>query len=355
MGNIQKRTNSSGKNSYRVLIRLKGHPQQSATFERITDAKKWEQDTESAIREGRYFKQSEARKRTLSELVTRYKETILPNKPKSAYEQSYQLDWWNDQLGDYHLVDITPAVLSETRDRFLQSKSKHGKARSPSTAVRYMAALSHAFTIAAKEWQWVDDNPFRNVSKPKEPRGRVRYLEKAEIEKLLFTCRESANPYLETIFIIAISTGMRKGEILGLTWDTIDLRRGVIYLSETKNDERRAVPLTGEALKAVRELKKVRHLHTNLLFPGSRKRSQPAKIDTPWHQALVAAGIENYKFHDNRHTAASYLAMNGASLAEIAEVLGHKTLSMVKRYAHLSDAHTSKVVSRMNKELFSLS
>lgn len=354
MANIQKRvSNSTGKVSYRALVRLKGHPPQSATFARKTDASKWVQDTESAIREGRYFKKSEARKRTLQELIDRYKQTVLPTKPKSAYEQGYQLDWWAEQLGHYYLADITTPVISETKDKLLQTPTKHGKKRSPATAVRYLAALSHAFTVATKEWQWLDDNPIRNVTKPKESRGRVRFLDKDEIVRLREACRDSANKYLETIFVLAISTGMRKGEILSLRWSDVDLSKKTITLQETKNGERRTVPLAGEAYKLLRRLGKVRNLKNDLLFPGSRKRNQPAKIDTPWKQALEEAGIENYRFHDNRHTAASYLAMNGASLAEIAEVLGHKTLAMVKRYAHLSDAHTSKVVNRMNKAIFS--
>ncbi|MBO6657823.1 MAG: site-specific integrase [Pseudomonadales bacterium] len=331
---------------------MKGHPPQSATFARLTDAKKWIQDTESAIREGRYFKKAEARKKTLHQLIERYKETVLPTKPRSAYEQRYQLDWWDDELGDYFLVDVTPAVVSEAKDRLLRTKSKQGKQLSPSTVVRYMAALSHAFTVATKEWQWVDENPFRNVSRPKEPRGRVRFLEKAEIQNLRDACRESSSPFLETIFVISISTGMRKGEILGLKWDEVDLSRKMIYINDPKNGQRRAVPLTGDALTLMRQLTKVRYLNTDLVFPGVRKRDKPAKIDNHWAKALEEAGIENYRFHDNRHTAASYLAMNGASLSEIAEILGHKTLSMVQRYAHLSEAHTAKVVSRMNKAIF---
>ncbi len=328
MANIQKRVSKTGKVSYRALIRLKGHPAESATFNRKTDAQKWIQSTEAAIREGRHFKQSESRKRTLTELIERYKKTILPTKPKSAYEQSYQLDWWNDELGAYYLSDITPAVLSQAKEKLLASNTSRGKQRSPSTVVRYMAALSHAFTVAAKEWQWVDDNPFRNISRPKEPRGRIRYLEREEIEKVLQACEESAHPYLATIFVLAISTGMRKGEILNLTWSDIDLQRGRMVLNETKNDERRVVPLQGEALKRVRELSKVRHLNTNLLFPSEHAQNKVKKIDPAWRAALETAGIEDYRFHDNRHTAASYLAMNGASLSEIAEILRHKTLSM---------------------------
>lgn len=352
MANIQKRISKAGKTTYRALVRLKGWPPQSATFERLTDAKKWASSTESAIREGRYFRRSESQRKTLNDLIDRYKTTVLPNKPRSSYEQYYQLDWWADQMGDYYLADITPAVLSEAKDRLLQSKTKSGKKRSPSTVVRYMAALSHAFSIAAKEWQWVDDNPFRNVTKPKEPKGRVRYLEKQEINLLREKCHESENPALETIYILAISTGMRKGEILGLTWQDVDLAKGVIYLTDTKNKESRSVPLVGEAHKLVTDLSKVRHLRSKLLFPSGGDPSRPMKIDKHWHAALAAAGIEDYRFHDNRHTAASYLAMNGASLAEIAEVLGHKTLAMVKRYAHLSHEHKSKVVERLNNDLF---
>jgi integrase len=354
MASIEKRTSTStGKVSYRALVRLRGYPPQSATFARKTDASKWVQDTESAIRKGRYFKKSEARKRTLQELIDRYKETVLPTKPKSAYEQSNQLDWWAEQLGHYYLADITTPVISETKDKLLRTPTKHGKRRSPATAVRYLAVLSHAFTVATKEWQWVDDNPLRNVTKPKESRGRVRYLDKDEIQRLRDACCTSDNKYLETIFVLAISTGMRKGEILSLSWSDVDLAKKSITLQETKNGERRSVPLAGEAYKLLKKLGKVRNIDNNLLFPGKRKRKQPGKIDTSWRKALTAAGIKDYRFHDNRHTAASHLAMNGASLAEIAEVLGHKTLAMVKRYAHLSEAHTSKVVSRMNNALFS--
>ncbi len=352
MANIQKRISKTGKVSYRALIRLKGHPPESATFARKTDASRWVQATEAAIREGRYFKKSEARRRTLAELIDRYKKSVLPTKPKSAYEQSYQLDWWAQELGELFLSDVTSAVLSEAKDKLLASTSKRGKQRSPATVARYMAALSHAFTVAAKEWQWIDDNPFRNVTKPREPRGRLRFLEREEIERLLSACEQSDNRYLATIYIIAVSTGMRKGEILSLTWADVDLQRGAIVLHETKNDERRVVPLQGKALEYVKDLKKIRRLDSKLLFPGSRSPEKPMKIDTSWKEALMLAGISDYRFHDNRHTAASYLAMNGASLAEIADILGHRTLAMVQRYAHLSDSHKAEVVSRMNQSLF---
>ena len=123
-------------------------------------------------------------------------------------------------------------------------------------------------------------------------------------------------------------------------------------MHETKNGERRLVPLAGPALALLREHAKVRPIDTALLFPGKVKRHEPMDLRAPWLAALKAAEIDDFRFHDLRHSAASYLAMNGASLAEIAEVLGHKTLQMVRRYAHLSEAHTAGVVERMNAAIF---
>ena len=125
----------------------------------------------------------------------------------------------------------------------------------------------------------------------------------------------------------------------------------MITLHETKNGERRVLPLVGHALELIKQLSKVRHLNCNLVFPGKNLKN-PVDLRTPFANALRRADIHNFRWHDLRHSCASYLAMNGASLAEIAEVLGHKTLSMVKRYSHLSEAHTSKVVSRMNEAIF---
>jgi integrase len=199
-----------------------------------------------------------------------------------------------------------------------------------------------------KEWGWVEGNPLTKVTKPKEPRGRVRFLDDDERERFLVACRESASPDLYPAVILALSTGARQQEVLGLRWPQVDLVRRVATLHETKNGERRVLPLAGPALELLRERSRVRRLDTDLVFPGRTKPNKPVDLRTPFATALKRAGIADFHWHDLRHTAASYLAMNGASLAEIAEVLGHKTLAMVKRYAHLSEAHTASVVERMN-------
>lgn len=358
MANIEKRTTQDGKTSYRVKVRLKGYPAQSATFDRLTDAKKWAAATESAIREGRHFKTTEAKKHTLAELVDRYIRDVLAKNPKAAEDRKHHLQWWKDAIGAYALADITPALLGECRDRLMN------EGRANATAAKYLAVLSHAFSVAVGEWGWLEISPVGKVKKPSLPRGRVRFLSDDERARLLEACRGSKNPALYPVVVLALSTGMRQGEIMGLywrdpknppehrAWGVVDLNAGRIVLHLTKNGERRVVPLVGHALEQVRELAKVRRLDTGLLFPGKAEPGEPIDLRQPWEKALEKADIHDFRFHDLRHSAASYLAMNGASLAEIAETLGHKTLQMVKRYSHLSEAHTASVVERMNAKIF---
>jgi integrase len=345
MASIEKRTTGDGKSSYRVKVRLKGYPIQTATFDRLTDAKKWSQNTESSIREGRHFKTAEAKKHSLADMVDRYITDVLPSKPKQIINQGHQLRWWKDQIGLHLLSDITPALLVQCRDDL-------GKTRSPATVVRYMAALSHALTIAVNEWQWIEDSPIRKVKKPKESRGRVRFLNNEERAQLLDACKQSSNDQLYTCVILALSTGMRQGELMNLKWPDIQLNDSYLILHETKNGERRRVPLSGHALNLLKKLNTVRRIDTTILFPSKKDASKPIDLRRPFAMALKKAEVEDFRWHDLRHSTASYLAMNGASLAEIAEVLGHKTLQMVKRYAHLSDGHVSSVVESMNTKIF---
>ncbi len=294
MAHIEKRVSSKGKLTYRVQIRKQGHPPVSATFDRKTAVQKWAQDTESAIREPR------------------------------------------DKLAADGL--------------------------SPATINRYLATLSHALSSAIKENGWLDRNPVSNVSKLKEENERIRFLSddsqdqhgnviEGERTRLLRECKRSRTACLYPIVVLALSTGMRKGEILGLTWDDVSFDQRRIMLHRTKNGERRGVPLVGHALDLLREHSKVRRIDSNLVFPGSDADSV-ADFRGAWEEALKRAGVENFRFHDLRHTAASYLAMNGASLAEIAEILGHRTLQMTKRYAHLSETHKTKVLESMNSRMF---
>ncbi len=246
MATITKRGDSEGKTHYQVKVRLKGHPIQSSTFDRLTDAKKWATQTEAAIRERRHFKTVESTRHTLAELIDRYIRDVIPLKGRQGKMQKSQLEFWRAEIGAYTLADVTPAMIAEVRDKLLRTQTCRGSTMNNATVVRYLAALSHAFSVAMKEWGWVEDHPLRKVSKPKEPRGRVRFLSDAERGRLLSACRESQQPHLLPVVVLALATGMRAQEILKLTWGVVDIKQGRILLEHTKNGERRLVPLVGQ-------------------------------------------------------------------------------------------------------------
>ena len=343
MPTIRVRRNAQGEKVYQVQVRLRGCPQQTATFRRLTDARRWAAQVESGLREGRHFPDAAARRRTVSELFNRYRLSVLAGKqPATVRTQLQQLEWWQDRIGSLRLVDVTPGLLTQYRDTLAER-------RSPATVKRYLALLNHVFSVARREWQWSENNPLEHVGKPKEPPGRVRFLSDEERPRLLEACIQSRSPDLYPVVLMALSTGARKGEILSLVWSAIDLPRSLVTFHYTKNRTRRSVPIAGELGRILAHRAKVRRIDTALVFSRADGLA-PTDIRSAWETALRHAGIRDFRFHDLRHSAASYLAMSWASLTEIAEILGHKTLAMVRRYAHLTDQHTAAVVSRMNEK-----
>lgn len=350
MQGIEKRTNKDGSFTYRARVRIKGHPSISESFSSLTLAKKWKRDTESAIEQGRFQFSSQEKKHTLAELVDRYIESVLPTKPKNARNVKQHLLWWKQELGHCLLSEIKSSHIAQKRDELLSQDTFFKKPRSSTTVIRYIASLSHAFSIAVKEWGWMDENPICKINKPKLPQGRIRFLNELEKNRLLEACKQSNSSCLYPIVVLALSTGMRKGEILTLTWDDIDLDREAILLQTTKNGERRLIPLTGLSLQLIKRVNADRN--SFLVFPSPNNPTQPLDIRSAWERALRKADIFNFKFHDLRHTAASYLAMNNASLIEIGALLGHKTVQMTKRYAHLSNSHLFSMTRNLNNKLF---
>ena len=174
----------------------------------------------------------------------------------------------------------------------------------------------------------------------------MRWLDDAERAALLGACEKNNNPDLLAVVLFAISTGARAVEIYGLCWPSVSLKDGRVVFERTKNSERRAVPIAGRCLELLTVRSKIRRLDTDLVFPVSRRA-----IEHAFRDAVRTAKIEDFRFHDLRHSAASYLAQSGATTAEIAAVLGHKTLAMVKRYSHLGDLATVGAVTRMVRKV----
>ncbi|MGY6278399.1 site-specific integrase [Methylomonas sp. MgM2] len=367
MARIRERLDKDGKPRYTAEIRLKGYPAQSATFKRLTDAKKWIQDTESDIRNGRHFKTTEAKKHTFADAIDRYLADVVPVKFTSKEQRNRRpiLAWWREELGHHVMADLQSPLFAQCRDKLLKKTNKSGKPFSADSIKKYFGVVQNVLKYAVNEWHWLEQSPLRDrrVEMPELPPGRVRYLDDQERERLTAACKESANPLLYPAFILALSTGMRQGELMNLywrvpsnpptetAWGVVMLDQSAIVLHSTKNGERRRVPLVGAAAQVMREMSKVRRLDTALVFPSPECPQQPIELKKAWATALKRAEVIDFRWHDIRHTTASYLAMNGASLAEIAEILGHKTLQMVRRYSHLSDSHVSNVLANMNAKI----
>lgn len=352
MGTIREYKKEDGSVTYHAEVRLKGYPHQRACLRTRSLAKKWIQDTESSIRDGRHFRTSEAKKHTVKDLIERYIAQWLSQFPERVVRQTAYLAWWKNRLGHLLLADLIPIVIAEARDALLAEKTLRQTIRNPSTVNRYIAAFSRALTIAVKEWGWLDDTPMSKVSKPAEGKGRNRLLSIEEKDKLLQACKLSPNPYLYPIVSIALLTGMRFGEIVNLRYEDIDYFNKIITLEKTKNGERRMLPLTKAVEKVLFPCRKS-DINSGLIFkPTSRtNRSGVVDIRNAFVKALKQAQIENFRFHDLRHAAASYLAMNGATQGELMAILGHKTPNMTRRYAHYSQKHVATLMEKMHINL----
>jgi len=188
------------------------------------------------------------------------------------------------------------------------------------------------------------DNPVRHIRSLTESRGRIRYLSSDERERLFGVIRQSNWNKLYLITLLAITTGARKGELTSLKWFDIDFDRQIAYIGTTKNGEPKVLPLTESAIA---ELQRFNKQDNSLVFDSEVKPGRAYCFTKPWQKALKEAGIEDFTFHSLRHTCASYLAMNGASLLEIADVLGHKQIQMTKRYSHLCVEHKTKLINNV--------
>lgn len=223
-----------------------------------------------------------------------------------------------------------------------------GRKRSAGTVNRMRACLSSIFRYAIKTKGYTTDNPVRLVASLTENNKRTRFLSDDERKALVAACKASEWNKLYLLVLLALTTGARQGELLGLHWSDIDFTARTATLHHTKNGESRVLTFPPVAMT---ELTKFREVGAGLVFPSPTKWRRPFEFRKHWNKALVQAGIENFKFHDLRHSAASMLVMAGATLYETAMVLGHKSVQTTSRYAHLSVDHKQELTDRIMGEI----
>lgn len=305
MGTIRELTKKDGSKTFHAEVRLKGHPIERDSFRTRTKAKQWIQDIESGIRDGRHIRTAESKRHTVAEMIECFISQWLPKYPERQQKQTSLLNWWSQYCGHLLLSDLTPAVIAQGRDLLLSETTIRGALRNSSTVNRYLSAFGKALTVAVKEWGWLETTPMPNVSKPSESKGRERFLSLAEKDRLIKECFQSRNQNLYPIVALALITGMRYGEIVGLRWGDIDFELKKIILWRTKNGDSRYIPLTHEAEKMLRDIPAFAESPNQLIFYSERnaKKNEKISIREAFEHALKRAGIENFRFHDLRHTS----------------------------------------------------
>lgn len=338
--------------NWRAQVRKAGHKTISRTFTRKAEARTWAEHMEGNRGDIDAFPDAEARRRTIADSIDAY---MLEYDGRDAGIVS-RLGWWRDQYGSIALAQFTQARIKDALRELGRSKALRGNGRSraaqpltrrksPATVNRYRQALSSVLSWAVEQ-SWITANAALGIRRLREPRGRVRWLSDDERKALLEACDKSEWPDLGLLVRLALSTGARRGELLNLRWTDIDLKNGWAHLGHTKNDEPRVLPIIAPVKKLLEA--KARPIKGGLLFAAPRDPERPySEIRKHWNKAVAAAELEDFRFHDLRHSCASYLAMNGASPLEIGDILGHKTLAMVRRYSHLSTEHKKKLVERV--------
>lgn len=238
-----------------------------------------------------------------------------------------RLRWWCGHLGDKPIGKVTRQHVKMCLAK-LQDEGKQ-----PATLNRYKAALSSVYALACDEYD-IKHNPCREVKQLREDNARTRFLsEDNELPRLMAAARASNWERLPLLILLAVSTGARRSELIGLKWVDVDLKARTAHLARTKNGTQRVLTLTPEA---VVELMRFREVGNTYLFPHPSSLGVPFReFDYQWQVARATAGLKDVHFHDLRHTHASLLAKNGASLLAIADSLGHKSITMTQRYSHL--------------------
>jgi integrase len=236
-------------------------------------------------------------------------------------------------------------------ERIQKNKRKPGPVSS--TANRYFQTFHHMLSLARDVWGWEEVEGLPRLPKLKEPKPRTEFLNQEQRLALLNACKESPNRMLYVVVVLAIATGMRRGELQRLRWSKIDLKTGVTLLEETKNGETLRVKFGKYPLGMLKEYHRVRDLDSDLLFPSKEDPEKPLDFRTAWETARDKAGLpKSFVFHSLRHSFASDLAAAGAQLLDIATLLNHKSINTTKRYAHLTREHTDRLVEKINAVQF---
>ena len=332
---ISKTVLQNKENRFRAVITQHGRNIKSKTFRRKTDAKVWGSRLVIQLEEHEATGNQPCNV-TFNQLCCEY----LADWTGKDTHRIRLVSWWNGHFKYLLLSDITPQHI---RDILKLKKSS-----SPATRNRYKAGISALLKFAIRQAQddenqnvYITKNPCDEIQTLTENNQRVRFLSDEEKSRLLKSAKAIGGKFYLKV-LMALTTGMRKGELEQLRWLDIDFDRGLAILHDTKNGLARHSPIPDVIMDLIKEHREVGN---GLLFPSEIVPDTPFDYRKQWARCLKDANITDFRWHDMRHDVASTLARDGRTLKEIGDILGHKSLASTNRYAHLSTEHKSAVLN----------
>jgi integrase len=305
---------------WQAIIKRQGYPSHSKSFELKKDAEKWARQQERLIDAGEWIDQTQSKVTTLADLLDRYQSEVTSTKRGKDIETLRIACIKRSSIAKYSVAAISGQLLADYRDTRL--KTVKG-----STVNRELSLLSHVFTIAFREWGYdLHINPASLVRKPPEGKARDRVLNATQREALIASCGQCANPWVKPVVIFALETAARRGEILALTWDGVDLKHGIAKVSGKTGS--RSIPLSPACISMLKTLPRSIDGH---VFPITIETIKQA-----YQRAVRRAGISDFTFHDLRHDALTRLANMGFNVLELRAISGHTTANMLQRYVSIN-------------------
>lgn len=339
----------------KAVIRKNGYRRITKTFSGITLATKWARQIEASMENGSYKEEiiasndKKVKVETIENLIKFFRENVDPTRYSSDVKNYYMYNWWTERIGHIKVKDIKAKDLSACKQILLTEISKYGKPRQANTINKYLMCMSAILTYARDELELIEYNPMSKVKIIPKPEGRKRYLTQEELSRYLSACKNHSK-IVYLFVLIALATGGRYSEVLHLRAEDVDYQNERVYYLDTKNGTSRGVYLETDILAFLKEYCDEQGIEKGYIFAGKRKGCL-TYIRGELYKVIRNIQLEDFRVHDMRHTFASYSAMNGATLLDIAELLGQKSLTVTRRYSHLTQKHTDAIVKKVVKKI----
>lgn len=340
---IIERVAKDGTRSYLAHVRVLPFTPVARTFRTAKEAREWREAETRKLREQRGKRgavRADITALTIAGLADEYLKEPSTRALRSFDSLEPLLQWWIDRFAATKVREVGAPLLREARTA-LSKGGKHG--RSAGTVNRYMSAMRACWNWGRSAGLVAASDVWPEKLMLPEPRGRTRALSDDELQGLLAACKDDA--LMHAAIVVSLATGVRQSELLRLEWTDVDLGRSTLRVRLSKNNESRAVHLPAKAVDVLTALKESAGEQARYVFPhpGASKADEQRALDKHgleyrWRLVRAKAKLADFRWHDLRHSCASFLAQNGATLLEIGSVLGHRSPSITQRYAHLVEA-----------------